>query len=268
MRHPVSKHTSIVTCFLLVCILSGCGAGKGRETVSLLPLPISVQDVIMKLAAMRDSVGMIRATARITVTAPGMTYSRKMALLLQMPSNLRLEAIPIFGPADFFLSANEQSLKMFFPGQGKFYVGAPTPENFSLFFKVSIPPSDVVPLFIGVPPEVIGGQHSGHGEGSVYRIDSKYANKKRSLWIDRENQTVMKWEEKKDDRILWRVLFMDYTVVGKVSLPNRIQIEGEEPERVEIEIQYLQRDMTPSTSDTAPFNLPIPPGIIPKPLEH
>ena len=126
----------------------------------------------------------------------------------------------------------------------------------------------MVPLFIGVPPEVIGGQHSGHGEGSVYRIDSKYANKKRSLWIDRENQTVMKWEEKKDDRILWRVLFMDYTVVGKVSLPNRIQIEGEEPESVEIEIQYLQRDMTPSTSDTAPFNLPIPPGIIPKPLEH
>lgn len=249
-----------------MCILSGCVSGKGRETATV--PPASPQDVLGRIAA-PDRGEVVRATARITITSSDGTYSRKMALLCQMPSHLRLEAIPLFGPADFFLSANEQSFKVFFPGEGKMYVGTPTRENLFLFFRIYIPPSDVIPLLCGIPPQMVNGSYSGFTEGGVYRIGHRReGDKERFLWIDLETRALMKIEQYRDSTLLWRMQFFGHAAVGEISLPRRIQIEVTEPEKVEIEIRYLELDIVPSSGDMALFDLRVPPGVTPIPLER
>lgn len=226
----------------------------------------SPEDVLGKIALPgRDDI--IRATARISLSSPEGDYSRKMALLLRMPSFLRIETIPLFGPADFFLSANEESLKVFFPGEGKFYVGAATRKNLFLFSKVFLSPDDMVPLLAGLPPHIAAGQLSGHVEGRLYRVDIKSGKRRRSLWVDPGNQTLTKIEDIEDSRVLWRAVFADHIVVSGTPYPRRIHIEVKEPERVNMDIRYLDLDIS-SAEDTAIFDLRIPSGITPIPMDQ
>jgi len=209
----------------------------------------------------------MRATARITFSSPGGEYSRKMALVLRMPSSLRIEAIPFFGPTEFFLSANEENLKVFFPGEGKFYVGAATRKNLALFFRVPLAPADVVPLLAGVPPRVTAERLSGHAEGELYRIDIESGEGRRSLWVDPDDYTVARIEDSEENSPLWSAAFEDRVAVRGTSYPRRIRIETHGPEGVRMDIRYLDLDVA-STGDAATFDLPIPPGITPIPMER
>ncbi|MDO9515407.1 MAG: hypothetical protein Q7J01_04805 [Syntrophales bacterium] len=257
----MSKKYIIAMCLVLLAF-SGCVSGKIPEVIKR---PAArPQDILGKIA-MPDSGDTIRATAKISLSSPEGAYSRKMALLLRMPSSLRVEAMPLFGPADFFLSANEESIKVFFPGEGKFYVSAATRENLFLFFKVFLSPADMVPLLAGLPPHIAGGQLSGHVEGSLYRVDIKSGKRQRSLWVDPDDHTLTKIEDIDDGRTLWRATFTDHIVVSGVPYPLRVRIEVKSPESVNMDIRYLDLDISP-TEDTAIFDLQIPSGITPIPI--
>lgn len=225
------------------------------------------QDVLEKIAT-PDSGDILRATARVSLSSPEGNYSRKMALLVQLPCSLRVEAIPLFGPADFFLSANKEALKVFFPGEGKFYEGAATRENLSLFFKVFLSPADMVPLLAGgMPPHIPDGRLSGHMEEGVYRVDIRSGKRRRSLWVDPASHILTKIEEADDRRTLWRAAFEDHAVVGGTSYPRKIHVEVKEPERVEMDIRYLDLD-TSFAADMAVFDLQVPSGITPIPIDR
>lgn len=229
-------------------------------------MPLASPRDILDMIAVPGSEDTIRATARISLSSPDGDYSRKVALLMRMPSSLRVETMPFFGPADFFLSVNEESLKVFFPGEGKFYVGASTRENLSLFFKVFFPPADMVPLLAGVPPRVTG-HHSGHVEGEWYRIDIESGKRRRSLWVDPDGHTLVKIEDCKDGKTLWSAAFEDHIMVNGIPYPQKVHIAVQEPERVKMEIRYLDVDIS-SVGDGALFNLRIPSGVTPIPLDR
>ncbi len=254
----MSKKDIIITCFTLL-VLSGCVSGNIAEVIKR---PAALPQDILEKIAMPGSSDTIRATARISLSSPEGNYSRKMALLLRMPSSLRVETIPLFGPADFFLSANPESLKVFFPGEGKFYVGAASRENLFLFFKVFLSPRDMVPLLAGRSPHITEGRLSGHMEENLYRVDIKSGKRKRSLWVDPGDQTLTKVEDSEDGRTLWNSTFSDYIVVSGTTYPRRIRIEVKEPGRVNMDIRYLDLDIS-SAGDTEIFDLQIPSGITP-----
>ncbi len=259
----MSKKDIIVMCLALLAF-SGCVSGKIPEVTKM---PAALPQDILRKIPMPDSGDTIRATARISLSSSEGDYSRKMALLLRMPSSLRVETIPLFGPADFFLSANGESLKVFFPGEGKFYVGAATRENLLLFFKVFLSPADMVPLLAGLPPHIAGGRLSGHAEGRLYRVDIKSGKKRRSLWVDPDDHTLTKIEDIDDGRVLWRATFTDHIVASGIPYPRRVRIEVKEPGRVNLDIRYLDLDIS-SAGDTAIFDLQIPSGITPIPIDR
>ena len=259
----MSKKDIIGLCLALLAF-SGCVSGKIPEVTRG---PLSHPYDILSKITIPDSGDTIRATARITLSSSEGTYSRKLALLLRMPSSLRAEAIPFFGPADFFLSANEEVLKVFLPGEGKFYVGAATRKNISLFFKIFLSPADIVPLLAGLPPHIPGGRLSEHVEERLYRVDIQSGKRKRSLWIDPGDYTLTRIEDSDDGRTIWMAAFADHIVVSGVPYPRKIRIEMEEPERVKMNIRYLDLD-TVSTGDTANFDLQIPSGITPIPIDR
>lgn len=252
------NNKSILICLVLF-LISGCMSGKIPElTKGAMVFP---ENVLGKIA-MPDSGDTIRATANITIDSHEGKYSGKMALLLKMPSSLRVETMPVFGPAGFFLSANEESLKVFFPGEGKFYVGKATRENLFLFFKVFLPLSDMVPILAGLPPQVMGGSLSEQIEGRLYRVDIRSGKRTRSLWVNPDDYTLTKIEDIDDGRVTYRVTFEDHVVVNKMPYPQKIRIEVLEPERARIDVRYLYLNIL-SDGDMSVFDLQTPSGITP-----
>ena len=252
------NNKNILICLVLF-LISGCMSGKIPEfTKGAIVFP---ENVLGKIA-MPDSGDIIRATAKITIDSHEGKYSGKMALLLKMPFSLRVETMPVFGPADFFLSTNEESLKVFFPSEGKFYVGKATRENLSLFFKGFLPPSDMVPILAGLPPQVMEGSLSEQVEGRLYRVDIRSGKRMRSLWVNPDDYTLTKIEDIDDGRVTYRVTFEDHVIVNKIPYPKEIRIEVIEPERVRIDVRYLHLDIV-SDGDTKVFDLQTPSGITP-----
>jgi len=262
----VNKKDIIAACLALF-ILSGCVHGKVPEAKTPVSAPVP-QDILERISRpVRDET--MRGTARISLSSPDGDYSRKVALVLRMPSSIRVEAIPFFGPADFFLSANEESLKVFLPGEATFYAGSPTRENIFLIFKVFLSPADMVPLLAGLPPPYTGeGLLSGYKEGESYRIDIMSGKSGRSLWVDLDNHTLMGAEECEDGRILWKAAFANHAVVNGRSFPQRIHLDVHGAGGwAKMEIRYLDMD-TSSAGDGDLFDLPIPPGITPVPIHR
>lgn len=240
-------------------MLSGCISEKILE---FRKGPVAFPENVLGKIAMPASGDIIRATANITLNSSEERYSRKVVLLLKMPSCLRVETMSVFGPADFFLSANEKSLKVFLPGEGKFYVGKATKENLFLFFKVLLSPGDMVPILAGLPPQIMEGDLSEYVEGRLYRVDIRSGKKKRSLWINPDDYTLARIEEIDNGRIIYRATFRNLVVIDGIPYPRRIDIEMEEPERASISIRYLDLEIS-HDENTAAFDLRTPYGIIP-----
>jgi len=241
-------------------MISGCISGKIPE---LAKSPMAFPEDVLGKIPMPAGSDIIKATANITLNSSEGRYSRKIALLLKVPSSLRIETMPIFGPADFFLSSNEKSFKVFFPGEGKFYAGKPTKENLFLFFKVLIPPGNMVSILAGLPPQqIMGGSLSEYVEGRLCRVDVRFGKRKRSLWVNPDDYTLTKIEEIDDGRIIYRARFRDHIVVDGIPYPERINIEVENPEKTSINIHYLDLEVS-RPENTRAFDLQTPSGITP-----
>ena len=253
----MNKKNIVLICFIFLT-LSGCISGKIPEVTKG---PVAFPKDVLGKIAMPGSSDIIRATANITLNSSEGRYSRKIALLLKLPSCLRIETMPVFGPADFFLSANEKSLKVFSPGEGKFYVGKATRENFFLFFKVFLSPCDMVSILAGLPPQRMKGKLSEYIEERLYRVDIRSGKRKQSLWINPDGYTLTKVEEIDDDRLVYRATFKDTVVDDGVPYPGRIDIEVEKPERASINIRYLNLEILHDEKNMAVFDLRTPYGI-------
>lgn len=252
----MNKNYIILACFIFF-MLSGCISVKIPESTKA---PVDLPYDVLGKIAVPASGEIIKATAKLTIKSSEGRYSRKVALLLKMPSCLRVETLPVFGPADFFLSANEKSLKVFFPGEGKFYVGKATRENLFLFFKVSLPPGDMVSILAGLPPQILDEDLSEYVEGRLYRVDVRSAKRKLSLWVNPDDYTLTRIEEVDNGRVIYRATFRDHIVIGGTPYPERIDIAVHEPERANINVQYLDMEIS-REKDAAVFDLQTPPGV-------
>ncbi len=246
------------TMVFAVLFFSGCIPGNISQ-ISKSP-SLTPQGVLDKIVAQQNREGTIKALAKISISSSEGDYSRKVALLLRMPSFLRIETIPFFGPADFLLSVNRESLKVFFPAEGEFYVGSPTQENLFLFFKIFLPPSDVIPLLSGVLPYINNELISGHIEGDLYALDLRAGKKRRLLWVNPADDTLHRIKALENDEICWSAAFKDHLLVNGISYPRSIRIEIKSPEKITIEIKYSELAVA-DEENPAIFDLPTPYGV-------
>ena len=126
----VKKNVIFPFFLFLIVAFHGCSAktapainDQGMATQAIRPAA-----VLDKIAFPGNRI--IKAIANIEVNNFSGRYSTKAALLIRKwPSSLRIEAIPIIGPVNFFLSIHKDVLKTFIPQKGIFYIGKATTEN-------------------------------------------------------------------------------------------------------------------------------------------
>lgn len=242
-------------------LLSGCTGHR-------LPLAPAVfydspEAALRALAASAPGAGAFTATTRIVIDRRGERYPLKVAVMMQRPALLRVEAIPLMGPPDFYLSIAGGELRVFLPGKGAFYTGRATPGNLSRFLSVSIPAADMVSLLMGVPPDHGEKMHrlGGEREDGLYRVDQYLSERKvRSLWIDPESGWLIRLRRfTEEGTAVYTADFADHVRIGEGYLPQQLTIREEETAVLTVR----HTDLRPIAVDPESFPLPAPDGIIP-----
>lgn len=210
-----------------------------------------------------------KAIANIEVNHANERYVTKVAVLLKIPSSLRVEAIPVIGPAPFFLSVYDDVLKAFLPQRGSFYIGKATPENIGKivnFLPAGLRIEDLVPIMLGTYPGIYEKNVflKGFEEGRLYRIDMMTEGRKvQSVWVDLSNDHLVEVRIFKErDSTSYAARFEEFDKPGPIATPLKITITSETDDHQKVIIRYSSIQPATDIEDSA-FDLRIPPDLVP-----
>lgn len=257
--------------FLLLIFLSSFLGGCAHDLlypVTVTGHRLSPEEVLGTID-LRDSRKIsMKAVAQVVVNTEEGRYPIKLAIIAAKPASLRLEAIPIIGLPNFFLSIHNGLMKVYLPQNGEYYVGPATIDNLKSFVPIHLAVPDLVDLLMGCRPTISSEQTilKGHSEGTSYRLDilSRENQALQSLWIDPENLYLTRLDRfgKSGEKLL-TVYFDEYIQDNDVSMPSRVrfQMPGREDER-NISLRYDGATFAPSTIETERiFDLSVPEGV-------
>ena len=253
----------ILLIFSPSAIFFGCVSDKAALSHSSLDFS-SPEALLADISSTVPAERTLKAIGTIQVTTRNGSYPLKMAIMLKRPAMMRLEAIPVLGPPNFFLSIQQNHLKVLLPEKKEFYTGRATRENLALFLPLRIDVESMVSLLMGIPPAVNGKNKSLKGflEDDHYRIDVHIdGHRIQSLWIRRSNGCMDGIEILQDEKTLYKIKFDKQVRSGEVMIPQRMVIVSEE-DQTTLSILYRDIEWTVEPDDTA-FDLPIPPDIKP-----
>ncbi|HLA05651.1 MAG TPA: DUF4292 domain-containing protein [Syntrophales bacterium] len=226
---------------------------------------LSARDTLEKFIKAHHIKDTFKAVARIEINADGKKYPIKVAMMLKRPSFMRIESIPVIGLPDLFLSANNDTLKIFLPKENEFYLGRPSRENFSLFFPVNLSPADVLSIMMGIPPipDDVKLRWKESVEGEKLRADFFSDDKKiLTLLMDGNNGRLKEIVIlASDGEILHTVNYDDYCQVENIDLPQKITILSKGKNST-IVVRYSDMEFSKEENE-ALFDLPIPVGVRP-----
>lgn len=265
-----SNITKQMLALLICCFLVSCA-----PTVTLPHAPDLVPDQLPapldprweKLSGRNQVRSGLRAMANVDLTVEVGRRHLRVAMLLQLPSLMRIESIPLFGPPDFFLSLNREKMKIFLPGKKEYYQGSPSRENLSRFLPLGLSPTDMVYVLMGLPPaplvteKKIGYRESP--EGDRKRLDLFLNNRIiRRLWSDKNVERLTEMEIiDADTKLTHLVRYTNYLRLGESDWPQQVTIVSQDG-KARIIVSYDDMELC-APEDEEIFDLPTPKGVTP-----
>ena len=250
----------------LISFLGGC-ALYPLESIPVTDYRLSPVETLGTIDLKDNRKTFMKAVAQVVVNTEEGRYPLKLAILAAKPASLRMEAIPIIGLPNFFLSIHNGTMKVYLPQNGEYYVGPATINNLKSFFPIQLAVPDLVALLMGCRPTISSEQTilKGSAEGRSYRVDilSKNNQPLQSLWIDPENLNLTRLDKfgKNGDKLL-TVYFDEYFQDNDLSMPNRVRFQMPGVEERTISIRYDGATFTPLTDETDQiFDLTVPEGV-------
>lgn len=242
-------------CCLLMLFFCALPAGCAK-TFSALPADASRQTLPETPIKSMDETDRIIAVAQIRVNSAQGAYPLRAALILQRPSWLRLEILPLIGASDLFLTATPDKIQILIPSQGQLYSGAPTSKNLSRFIPWNYPVEDLVSIFTGVCPRLTGE--------NIFLVRREENNLLRLEMLDSLGEHQLVWMEKNgrlkkiirkdsDLKDVYQVDFDDYALEGPVA--GRITIQMFQ-QKTDLLLQYSDIRLEKAT-DMSVFEMPV-----------
>jgi hypothetical protein len=228
---------------------------------------LSPQEALAAINLRDGSKIFMKAVAQVVVNTEEGRYPVKLAIIAAKPASLRLEAIPIIGLPNFFLSIHNGLMKVYLPQKGEYYVGPATIDNIKTFFPIQLAVPDLVALLMGCRPNIASAENllRGSPEGDFYRLDIMTRDNKvwQSLWIDPESLFLTRLDSfGKDGELLVKVYFDEYFKDNEASMPSRIRFQMPGKDERSISLRYDGATFAPLTDETERiFNLPVPEGV-------
>ncbi|MCK9392003.1 MAG: DUF4292 domain-containing protein [Syntrophales bacterium] len=250
----------------LISLLGGC-AHDPLHPATGAEYRLSPEEVLGTIDLRDSRKTFMKAVAQVVVNTEEGRYPLKLAILAVKPASLRLEAIPIIGLPNFFLSIHNGTMKVYLPQNGEYYVGPATINNLKSFFPIQLAVPDLVALLMGCRPTMSSENTilKGSSEGKSYRVDilSRENQALQSLWIDPENFYLTRLDRfgKSGEKLL-TANFDEYFQDNDVSMPSRVRFQMPGKDERDITLRYDDATFAPLTNETERiFDLPVPEGV-------
>ncbi|MCL2669092.1 MAG: DUF4292 domain-containing protein [Syntrophaceae bacterium] len=248
--------------FLAACLaaaLAGCANLRITESAYLALSPRAALQSVTDAAVQTPLI----VTAKIEIRHFGKRYPSRAALMIQQPDRLRFESLPPLGPPDFFLSIDQGELAVFVPAKNVFYRGRATATNISRFLHLALPPTELVSLLLGQPPEG-KGLLRGSQDAGLYRVDREGEGETSDVfWLDPAERRLVRWQRlSEEERSVMTIDFADTAPTGQGIVPRQLTLNAE---GVTLAVHYTE--LVPGREEEAVFALPLPEGITPESLD-
>lgn len=244
---------SSIVWMLLLLLICGCA---GKIFTGTVATPRSAESTVQALR----TTDRLYAVARIElVTAQG-RYPIRAALVLQKPSYLRLEILPVIGSPDFYLTASPDRMNIFIPSRAEFYSGKPSAENLARFLPWPASIEEMVSILTGTCPAL--GQepvfHQRFMEGNLSRTEMKKpSGPSQTIWMDENGHVKRLIRYSPDNREIYRVLFEDH-LPGQ-ALAQKITIRWAD-DVTSVSVNYSDLNIE-KAADLSVFDLKVPDGV-------
>jgi hypothetical protein len=165
---------------LMATLLCGC------MKQAIQPSDFPAEKTLSAIAAAVSETDTLSALVGLELTAQGVSYPAKAALIIRKPSYLRLELLPPLGPPDFFLTATPEKMKILLLSESIFYSGEPSAKNLARFLRWQFNIEDIVAIFASSSPRLKeAATYSGIREGNYVRIEIKASSgNSQALWVE------------------------------------------------------------------------------------
>ncbi len=228
---------------LLACGCTGKIAGMQPKSLEIISRTIHETDRIV-------------ATAQIDLVTTQGHFPVRAALVLQRPSYLRLEILPLIGTPDFFLTATPEDMRIFIPSRGEFYSGEPSAENLARFLTFELSIADMVMILSGSYPPLAGQNLSStsHEGADLLRVEKTPSGPSQTIWMERNGRIARLVRHGSDGREIYQVQYEDYA--PQSPLAEKITIKWAD-NVTSVSVKYSDLKIEKAT-DLSVFELPVP----------
>ena len=243
---------------VMVLVLSALMAGCAGKTLVGSGVP---REKTLEIASRTiDETDRIVATAQMELTTAQGYYPVRVALILQKPSWIRLEMLPVIGTPDFFLTATPDEMRIFIPSKSEFYSGKPSAENLARFLPWAFNIEDIVMIFSGTYPRLPGGNlsHKQHMEDALLCLEmTAPGGESQTIWLAQNGQPAKLVRKGADGKNIYHVQYEDYMSGNPVA--RRITVKMAD-QVTSIAVKYSDINIEKAT-DMSIFTLPVAAGI-------
>jgi hypothetical protein len=261
--------TRLLPLLALLC-LPGCAVTPAVAPTPQDLSPLSLQSRRQQLAAAESRPTALKALARIDITTSSGRYPLKVAILFQYPDRFRMESLPLFGPPDFYLTLEKETLKVLLPQEGKYYLGTPSQSvlgSFLPFLSSRFHLADMLALLRGTvplnqdPDTTLKGFRDGkYDRLQVYRRDRKIQD----FWLESEAGTLVRathWDE--EGNLCYTAQFEEHGGFKEApDFPKKISLTTGEPNPITLTLRYTDLQIVAEIQADL-FSLEIPAGMEP-----
>ncbi len=247
-----------LTCLLGVLAMAGCRTVPPPPPV---PRLASAKEILSILKARQTGLDSFQTKGRLTLLAPGRSYSGTARLKGRLPSTLRVDILDFFGRSLLNFASDGQQVEVLFPREGKLFYGPATPGNLAAF----IPPGVTVdqalkvlagdlPLSAGEPAE---WRHDTATEAYLLTWKNPGGSLKERLWVDSQSLYPVKDEwYGSDGRLSFTAELSEFAG----DRPQQITFKTTEPV-TELRLALQNMQLNPSFN-RADLRVPHLPGVV------
>lgn len=212
-----------------------------------------------QLRARTQKINGLKGLAQVRITKQGKSLTSDHVLFLHRPAWLRAESLSPLGTPQFYLVTDGDEMKIYLPGENKYYWGPANSQHISNLLPCSLSFGDLVSLFLGTPPLII------HDSATVYKSKSEnlwilelqqmYPNRRQLLWIDPADFLIHQVEFYAED-LIYQMTFKEFQQIRNEIFPLKIKYVSLNNK---IQVDYKEITLNPSW-EKGDFSLPIPRG--------
>ncbi|MCL6621992.1 MAG: hypothetical protein K6T55_07800 [Syntrophobacterales bacterium] len=241
---------------LLLALLAGC------RTLPPPPPPTAVtpQEALAAWRARQGGIQGFQARVRLTLLAPGRSYSGNARLAAGLPSSLRVEVTDFFGRRLMTFVSDGEEVAVLFPREGRLLKGPATPRTLAAFIPPGVTLAQCVRLLTGGVPFNEGEPHQWQEQadpGSWLLVwNGADGQPRERLWLAQGRPRRLEWRGERGEPG-FEAEFADFS--GPGDWPRQVTVKTPTPAS-ELRVTFGDLTVNPPLAP-AEFRLSSPPGV-------